>query len=141
MNQGSLDQTNWNILYSPGQENPYGENLRASLRFINTNHWIVNLNSGFVSKETWLENVYYNSQPLVHPDFEVRPPEPNYFVLVVGNQRIECPIEQWNTDILIEQGVQDGEVVLIEFIRRNAATDLQLGIGVLPVHQEMPEVG
>jgi len=138
LNQGSLDQENWNINYTPGQEVPYGDNFRANLRFVNTNYWVLNLNSGFTSKETWLENVYYNAQPLVHPDFENRAPEPNYFTIVIGNQRIECPIEQWNSDIVTQVGVNDGDVVLIEFFKRNAATDLQLGIGVLPVHQEMP---
>jgi hypothetical protein len=138
LNQGNLDQENWNINYEPGQEIPYGENLRASLRFVNTNYWVLNLNSGFASKEQWLENVYYNAKPLTHPDFEVRPPEPNYFTIVMGNQRIECPIEQWNSDIVMPSGVNDGDVVLIEFFKRNAATDLQLGVGVLPVHQEMP---
>lgn len=133
LSHGNLDQTRWNVVYSSSQTIPYGQNLKANLKFINVNHWVLNLNSGFANRETWLENIFYNSLPLTHPNFEIRPPEPNFFVVVIGNQRIECPIEQWNTDIVSTVGVESGDVVLIEFIRRNASSDLQLGIGVLPV--------
>jgi len=134
MTQGTNDQDNWNINYVNGQSSPYGKDLRASLTFINTNNWVVNLNSGYSNFDEWLDNVYYNSQPLIHPEFETAPPKPNYFTLVMGVNTIECPIEQWNQNITLQHGVADGDVVMVEFILRSATADLQLGMGVLPVH-------
>lgn len=138
MSAGNLDQTNWTIEYSPGQAPVYGTNFRASQTFVNVNNWVFNLNSGFSSQTTWLEALYFRSQPIKHPTTELAPPTPNFFVLVVGNNRIEAPIDQWNADIVVPIGLNDGDVVLIEFIYRNASTDLQLGIAALPVHQEAP---
>lgn len=135
---GDLDQPNWTVTYSPGQDPVYGEDLRAEVEFINVNHWLLDISCGQPTKELWLERLYYDTQPVFNPESESRPPEPNLFVLVFKGRRIECPISQWNSVFTVPNDLNEGEVLLVEFIRRGPVTDLQLGIAGLPVHQKKP---
>lgn len=129
-------QDNWLIAYSPGQSPQYGVGTQAIADFVNTNNWRIDVSCGCATKEEWLEKVYYAAQPLVDLSTETQAPEPNYFVLVVGNQQVEVPVDGWNTPITTNNAPAEGGLVYLRWLRRGAATDLQLGISGLIVHRQ-----
>jgi hypothetical protein len=131
---GNEHQDNWEIQFSPGQTPPYGIGVKAVLTFINQNDWTLDLTSGFNSLEQWLTNIYNYTQPLYSSISETAPPIPNFFALVVGGQRIEIPVSQWNQPISIPGGIAEGQPVYLQFFLRNSQTDLQLGISGLVTH-------
>lgn len=131
----STDNDNWTVGFDPGQDPAYGVGLRAVSEFINVGNWELDLTSEIATKEEWLEQVFYATKPLFDPGTELRAPEPNFFVVVTPNGRVELPIEMWNTKITVEQAPAEGKSVFIEFLRRGATTDLQLGVSALITHQ------
>lgn len=132
--RGDLQETNWTVSYSPGQETPYGLTTSAVATFINQNLTRINLACGQTTQEAWLAKVFYTTEPLFNAGLEIRAPEPNYFVLVAGNTRVEYPISAWNSVIEISDTLREGSVVYLEFKRRTTTTDLQLGISGMIVH-------
>lgn len=128
------NSTAWTIGFEPGQTPPYGMGLEANVQFVNVNNWKVDISCGLLTKAEWLEKVYYATKPLVDPQTEDVAPEPNYFVLVSGNDRVECPIDAWNTIITAQAAPADGGTIFIEWLRRSPSNDLQLGVSGLVVH-------
>lgn len=133
---GTDDVTNWRIGFSPGQDPKFGDGLSARVKMIDVDNWELRLANGFTTMEEWLNNVYYPTQPLYHPDTEVRAPEPNFFVVVLKQRRIEFGISQWNEVHNIVNDLDEGETLYLEWILRQPGGDLQLGITGLPVHQD-----
>ncbi len=138
MAPGDEDTTNWTIGFSPNQDPHYGHGLAARMRFVDTDNWKLMLDNGFGSKEEWVRELFYRTQPLYHPDVEPEAPAPNYFVVVLDRRRIEYHIDDWNKELTISNDLAEGETLYLEFIYRTQENDLQLGIAGLPVHQTMP---
>lgn len=130
-----LNQDNWRMGFSPNQDPLYGFDLKATADFINTNNWTIDISCGAATLEEWLERVYYATQPLFDSQSEEEAPVPNFFTLVSGNHRVEVPIADWNSPITAHEAPAQGGLIFLEFMRRNAGTDLQLGISGLVVHR------
>lgn len=127
----------WTVGVSPGQNPPYGTGARAYGQLINASHWELDLSSDETELQAWLEKIFYRTQPLFDPQTEEQAPTPNFFILRAGNQRLEMPISQWNQTITVTQPmVAVGKLVYLEFIRRDATTDLQLATVGLPVYHQ-----
>lgn len=126
---GNEISNGWNIEYSPGQAELYGKGLRAISTFVNVNNWKLKIDCGLELQSTWLQKVFYNAEPLVNTQSENRAPEPNHFVLMIGNKEYTYPIDRWNTELLVTSVPANGEPLFIRFIRRLPENDLQLGIG------------
>jgi len=131
---GSQNTNNWSIGFSPGQDPPYGLGLSAKMTFVNVNQWKLKIDCGLPNLQRWLDEVFYNTQPLYNAEREARAPEPNYFVLVFGGREIEYPISQWNAELLVPNDLLQGQLVYIRFLRREPTAGYQLGISALPVH-------
>jgi hypothetical protein len=135
LTEGTLNgQDNWTIGFSPGQTPRYGVGLEAIATFVDVTNWRLDLTCGCTTKAEWLEKVYAATQPLIDPSSEAIAPEPNFFVLVSGNQRIELPIDQWGTLVTVTAAPAEGKNVYIEFLRRGQVTDWQLSKAALVVH-------
>jgi hypothetical protein len=131
---GPTHQTDWILQFTPGQNPAYGSNVEAVLTMTNQNLWTLDLSSGYASLQTWLQALYYNTVPLYSAVSETAPPAPNFFAVIVGGQRIEVPISEWNTPLTIPGGVLEGQLVYLQFFLRNSQTDLQLAIAGMNVH-------
>lgn len=127
-------QTNWTVGFTPGQNPPYGQNLRAISTFINVGNWQLDIRSGAANQTEWLNRVFYATQPLFDDQTEERAPEPNFFIVRSAGSSVELPISMWNSVITMTASPPDGGLITIEFIRRNATTDLQLGVAGMVVH-------
>lgn len=126
---GNTESGSWNIEYFPGQTELYGKGLRARSKFINVNNWKLKIDSGYVIQELWTKDVFYNAQPLVNTQSEVQAPEPNYFILMIGDKEYAYPIDRWNTELLVPEVPKNGEPLFIRFIKRQQEGDLELGMG------------
>lgn len=131
---------NWTIGYTPGQNPPYGLGTVASVKFINVGNWQYDLSCGLTNQTDWLNKVFYATQPLFDPGSEQQAPTPNYFALVYGNERLEVPISQWNSIITMTSTMVEGTLLNVEFFKRNASTDLQLGVSQMIIHQQAAAV-
>lgn len=133
LSAGTNSSTNWKINFNPDQEPSYGPGLVATMQFINTDNWNLKIDSGFNSKEEWLNNVFYRAMPLHNYQSEVSAPPPNYFIVKTKLRNYEFPIDSWNENLTVVNDLVPGENVYIEFIHRVHENDLQLGVGALPV--------
>jgi len=131
--RGDQDQDNWVIYPTPGSGNGYGRGYYADLEFVSANSWNLKLDQGLPSKEVWLKTLYDSIEPLVHPDIESVPPVPTHFRVRFLNNTYEYTVDQWDETFVVNNDLEDGELVYIQWIRRNYDTDLQLGISALPV--------
>jgi hypothetical protein len=126
---GNTETNGWNIEYFPGQTELYGKGLRARAKFINVNNWLLKIDSGYLLKELWIKDVFYNAQPLVNTQSETQAPEPNYFMLMINGKEFAYPIDRWNTELQVPEVPKDGKPVFIRFVKRLQEGDLQLGMG------------
>lgn len=127
--------TNWTIQYAPGQNPPYGQNLKASTTFVNQNLMQVYINQGLTDQTDWLNKVYYPSLPLTDPTQETVPPEPNMFSFVLPGGDVEFPISQWNSQMVLSTVVPDGGTLLVKFFLRTPENDLELALCPMDVWQ------
>lgn len=126
----------WTIGFSPNQDPPYGVGVRAQSHMVNQNLHQVDISCGASDLEEWLDRVFYATQPLFDPESEIRAPAPNFFVLhLTANVSLEVPISQWNQTINATQMPPAGGLIYLEFLRRGAQTDLQLGTSAMIVHR------
>ena len=123
----------WTVGFSPNNPTPYGVGLHANLRFINTDHWILNLANGLHSQEEWLRHVFYQGEPLFNTHTETQAIPPNYAVLKFKHRTYEIPCIHWDQDLVVVNDLAPGENLKIEFIHRRYENDLQVGIAALPV--------
>ncbi len=128
--------TNWTIAFSPGQDPVYGKDNFAATTFINQNLTKVNLKMDMLTRESWLDRVFYRAQPLFDDTREIKAPAPNFFKLLIGNNSYEFPIEQWGSDLLVETAVENASTIYVQFFKRTPENDLQLGVSGLPVWQQ-----
>lgn len=138
---GTERRTNWTIQFNPGAADTYGNALEAEMLFLNTNFWLVKIGNGFNSKEEWLRNVFYASQPLFDTRSEIEAPTPTHFALRTKTRRTEFSVTEWNNDLQIYNDLEEGENIAIEWIRRTPVTDLQLGVSALTVHMVTQQGG
>jgi len=134
MAPGTERTTNWTIGFSPNQDPVYGQNIHATSKMINQNLWKIKIDSDCTTLTDWLNKFYYRTLPLSDSAKEVAPPPPNYFALVVGTDRIEFPISQWNKELTISDAIPVNSTAYVAFFLRTADNDIHLSIAGLPVY-------
>lgn len=137
LTSGTEHVTNWTIAFQSGQDPVYGVNNFAATTFINQNLMKVRIDMGMTTKADWLDRVFYRTLPLFDDIRETKAPEPNFFGLYIGNRVVEFPIEQWNSDLVIEDTINNGDTLFVRFFKRTPDNDLQLGVSGLPVRQQV----
>lgn len=133
LTEGDANNANWQIIFTPDQPSNYGRDLKAVMQLVDTNNWRLRLDNGMPSKEVWLNNLYYNIEPLFNDRVESQAPVPTHFRLVFNHNQYEFSVDQWDDELVVNNDLAGGEVLYIEWIRRMVDGDLQLGISALPV--------
>lgn len=132
-NQGTQRTTNWTVLSDPAQTQPYGDNVFAKASMVNQNLWHVKVDSGYTTLQHWLENIYINSKPLFDHNLENVLLTPNYFIIQVGNQSYEFPIDAWNDELTIGGALAINKTLIVRFIKRTNNADLQLSVAGMAI--------
>lgn len=133
--EGTMRTTNWTILFDQNQNPVYGLNLHADLTFVNYNYYKLKFGTGAQTKAEWLKRLYYDSKPIIDQFKEQTPPVPTHFRLRVGTQDYEYSVDAWNDEIIVGNGLNDNDTLIIYFISKNQSTDLQLSVAGMPVYQ------
>jgi hypothetical protein len=132
LRHGNEHGSKWTITYDKMKPS-YGDNIHANVEFINANLWKLKVDNGLPSKEVWLRETYEKVLPLYDATSEANPPEPNMFKLIAGSHQMTYGIDSWNQELTINNLLRAGDVVYIQFIRRNSVTDLQLATVAMPI--------
>lgn len=130
---GTAPTTRWLVGFETGQSPFYGNNLFANIELVDANLWKVNISNGFANFSEWLEELYYNTKPLMDRKKEILPPTPTHIVFISGNTRTEYDISLWNTDLQVNGALDTLGTVFVEFIKRTSGGDLKLAIAGLSI--------
>lgn len=126
---------NWEVFPRPDVASAYGRSLKADLEFVAANNWNLRLANGALSKTQWLQRMYYNAEPLINTDVEEFAPEPTHFILHFLHGDYKFSVEQWNQTLKVNNDLNPGDLLNIQWIREMYDTDLQLAMTGVPVYQ------
>jgi hypothetical protein len=132
---GGADTANWEVFFTPNQAQGYGRDLIADLEYVNTNSWRLRLANGITEQALWLKTLFERTEPLYNPDLEAIAPDPTHFRLVFAHNTYEFAVSQWNQALVVNNDLANGELLLIQWLRRTYETDLQLATTALVVRQ------
>lgn len=125
---------NWEIYPRPDVLASYGRSLKADLDYVSTNNWDLRLANGTQSKTQWLQRMYYDAEPLFNIDAgEAFPPEPTHFILHFAHNQYKFGVEQWNEVLRVNNDLNNGELLAIQWIKEMYDTDLQLAMTGVPI--------
>lgn len=134
--QGTEKQTNWTIYFSPGQTPPFGEDNHASLKYINSNYYLLKLDSGCANVTEWVDRLYTRTLPIFDSTKETAAPMPTHFRVKVGNNTSEYPLSEWNKTHQVLAGLTYWKTVYIQWISKTPSSELELGITGLPLWED-----
>jgi hypothetical protein len=122
----SAGTTPWTIsLESLATQPNYGAGIFAQIQ----NSTMVNLSSNFTSFDSWLENVYLHTFPLLEGLPNETPLDPTHFVVTFNGTSTEYPISDWQSNINISNTpIPVNSTIAVRFIRRTVTGDLQLAV-------------
>lgn len=128
---GNQEGSKWLIDYSDDGVS-YGGDAVASISQTG-GFWETDITSGKSSLEAWLSNFYYASEPLYDPSVNTKAPTPNAFSVVYNNETRTYPIEDWNTDLLIDGGAINGGLVIVKLLYQDVSNTWDLGVIAFPI--------
>jgi hypothetical protein len=134
VDNGAARTTNWTVTYEPGQVPLFGVGLHAQATLVSANNYKLTVHSGLTTKADWLNRVYYASKPIIDLEREITAPEPNFFAIIAGNNRVEFSIDDWDKNLTIGSGPVINGTVFIEFFKRVSTNDIQLAIAGMPIY-------
>lgn len=129
---------NWEVYPRPDTVSGYGRNLKASVDYIQTNIWDLRLRNGANTFEEWLQRMYYAAEPLVDTQQEEFPPEPTHFILHFVHNQYKFSVTQWKDVLKVNNDLNNGQLLNIQWIKEMYDTDLQLALTAVPIEQVGP---
>lgn len=132
--QPGTNASPWQVQFSPGQVPAYGPGLVAGVQELAANEYTINLASGFSDQASWLQAIYYNTQPLTDPAQEAVLPAPNYFAIQLPDgTEIEQPLSAWNATQTTTVPLTNYGTLFVTFFLRTSTNDLQLSVAGVPI--------
>lgn len=135
LNRGDMAGDVWQVFFTSEQATGFGRGLSAGVEYLNTNDWKLHLSNGFPGINPWLVAMFEAIEPLYDQRRETEAPRPTHFVLRFKNNTYEFPVSAWNSEMIINNDLKDGELLYIHWINRQFSEDLQLGVTALPIRQ------
>lgn len=127
--------TPFTVGFEPNQTPQYGVNDQFVFEFVNQNLKYLKVDLGIDDQTEWLRRLYLDSKPLVNPYTETHPLDPNYFAVIIGTQRVEHKLEEWQAVINAGSDLYPGASVFIEFFKRTPTNDIQLAVAGVSARQ------
>lgn len=138
---GTSSSANWWVQYTPAGPQ-YGGANAAVIASTGPGTYSVNLAAGKATTEEWLNAVFYNAEPIIHPTTESKAPTPTHVRIRIGASFTrEIAIADWNTPqgavSLTAPDPAAGDIVYLEFILRSGMDVQELGLGYMPIHLDV----
>lgn len=127
MDDGLSEATGWLIRYDLTKSNEYGRDVACRATMMSVGNWNIDLTCGHNTIEEWLEDIYYDTQPLFDTREESKPLQPTHFVLQINGIRTEYELSAWNDVLVSNTGGQEGKSAILEWKRKSGGTVLELG--------------
>lgn len=127
------NEANWVVYPRPDVDASYGRGLRGDLEYVATNNWNLRLSNGATSLTSWLQQMYFNAEPLVNTEIEEFAPTPTHFILHFLHGDYKFSVQQWNQVLTVNNDLNMGELLSIQWICELYDTDLQLAMTGLPI--------
>lgn len=96
---------------------------------------LVNFMADHADMDSWLEEYYYKTKPLVNVASENAPMVPTHFEVNLGGTVTEWPLGSWNQDLNIASTVPGLSTASIRFFKRTASGDLHLSYAAALIKQ------
>jgi len=125
----------WQVKCDPTQSSFFGSGIVAKNRLVNTNLSYLELKSGALTLDEWLDKLYYPLNHLFDDTSEVRAPEPTHFVIHTKTREYLFAVSQWGQEFPILNDVKPGETVYLRWIKETPTAQLQLGVTGMAVEQ------
>lgn len=143
LNREGLDHngTKWTVGFELSQNPRFGRDNKCNMHFVNQNLKQLTIHQGLSAAnqggfETWLDRLYLQTKPQFDPVSEIAPPTPNMFALLIGDQRYDYLITQWDQVLEVSDLLNDGSTIHVLFFKRTPNADLYLAVAGLPVVQD-----
>ena len=126
-------------VWEVGQENIfgtfYGTGVKADVKVINQNEYLINLGNTIPTLNEWLDKLYFNSKPVYSLYRESAPPVPTHFSIIndIGNSQT-FPMEKWNQQFSIFTNISVASNLIIRWERQVANTTLVLAVTELAIN-------
>lgn len=115
--------------------------LLLKIKSLDNSYKNLDITSGITDLDTWLGAVYYNTQPVINSDIEVKAPKPTHFEILYTANRPTSDISSWadqlvssryeiglwNTPIYIPTTLFFNATVIIKFLTINGSSNSVLG--------------
>lgn len=125
--EGNMKVTpHWRVYYD--KDGDYFGGMIAEVEYKGVERYRIRLDNGYESKEAWLRYAYERLLPILDPANESRPPEPTHFRLHVGSWSQEYSIDMWDAEFEVPRSRESGQLVNVQFIRREGDKDYQLAM-------------
>lgn len=136
LSAGTTRGANYTIEYSQGQPE-YGVDCYAKFYYDNITYWMLDIGCGAATKQEWLEKLYWPIYPLYDRRSESSAPTPTHFEVVTKTKTYLRTIDQWLSPFHVDFQVNESEEIMIKWICRTPADDLNLGMTPLIAHQKV----
>jgi len=135
-NIGTTYAGNWAVKFTTEQPSWYGENLFATIAYVNTNLYNVKIDSGISDMAIWVDELLRKGLPVLNDQVETLDDLiPTHFRLTLAGVSTTYPITYWNTVFTVGTLLAEGSLVTIHFEKRLAnGVTLQVGMAALPIH-------
>ncbi len=127
--------TPWTMSQVSGSDIPaFGQGLIATMSSL-TNYTQLDITSGIVDFNTWLQNMYDYTFPLINTFNETTAPTPTHFSLWYKGQETIYPISSWNQPLAATVPFNLYDNVYIKFINRTVSGDMILSVAGMMINQ------
>jgi len=104
----------------------YGTNLIAELDQTNPNR--VTIHNNIATEQDFIDKVYLTTNPLINPAIELSPIFPSHIELIVNNDSIIVPINQYTDSFNFPSQLQQFDNIDIVFLKETASGYLKLSV-------------
>lgn len=126
-------------VWEVGQENVfgtfYGTDLKADVKVINQNEYLINLGNSILTLNEWLNKLYFNSKPVFSLYKEASAPIPTHFTVINSMSNSQTfPLNMWNQQFSIFTNIAEASNLIVRWERQVGNTTLILAVTELSIN-------
>lgn len=129
-NRPGVDTTLWSV---KNESVPTNKDFGVGLKAKKTGAFTLSLQSGFVTYEDWLANMFDNTYPLVNSAIELSAPKPTDFRVTYDGVSKWFTKDIWDDDLDFGKVIEPNKNVTVLFTNKSSNGDLFVSMIELPI--------